>query len=137
MAGPLPDSADNEGPQHSVSRRDFSRLGLFAGGVALTAPTIRTISFAGKVVGSVTPVGPEGAVKSPAGAGANQNPASTAPAAVSSGTLPFTGGEIGRLTLAGAGAVAIGSAMASAGTPREPEGLADEDQLLADEHGGA
>lgn len=49
-----PASSASEGGE-GLNRRDFSRLGLAAGGFALAAPSIRTISFAGKVVGTNPP----------------------------------------------------------------------------------
>ena len=55
MSGARPGNPDNsESPDRAdhLSRRRFAQLGLVAGGAALAAPSVRTINFAGKVVGS-------------------------------------------------------------------------------------
>jgi hypothetical protein len=140
----LPDNSDKpdtEGDSARVSRRDFARLGVFAGGVALTAPSIRTIRFAGKVVGSVhtpptTPITEQGAVVSPeptsstvAGSTTTTTAAQSPAGETNSGTLPFTGAAIGGLAVVGGAAVGVGRAMSSAKKRRGT----DEDQDFIDD----
>jgi len=131
---PLNDSVGDE----RFSRRDFARVGLVAGagavvlaGGALATPNIRTIRFAGKVVGSVqTPptsesTSPEvsvGGSTVPSTTDGSSTTSTTKPLTktastdgTSDGVLPFTGAAIGGVAIVGGAAVAVGRAMASAG----------------------
>ncbi len=150
--------AESPSGEEGVTRRDFARLGVVAGGAALLAaggaiagPNIRTISYAGKVVGSVhTPpttespptsestspeISTEGSTvpsTTSAPASSTTKPSATttvdgaADAAEPDGVLPFTGAAIGALAIAGGAAVAVGRAMAGAGKrPDAPKGQSD------------
>ena len=57
MDGGKPTGAtgDQEKERRELTRRDFTRLGAVAGGLAWTAPKITTVRFAQKVVGSHVP----------------------------------------------------------------------------------
>jgi hypothetical protein len=98
-----PECADD-----GVSRRDFARLGIVAGGAALlaaggagfAAPSIRTISFAGKVVGSVhtppttestsPPISTEGSTVAASTIPPPTDPSSTASSSTSSSSTSST-----------------------------------------------
>lgn len=144
----VPDNSHDDA--HGVSRREFARLGLFAGGIALTAPSIRTISFAGKAVGSVhtpppsttptssTPVTQGGASETSTSSTATSSTTTTVlpgadekGAAGGSGTLPFTGAAIGGLAVVGGAAVAVGRAMTGASNAErvdEHQSLPEDDE---------
>jgi len=57
MDGGKPTGAtgDQEKVRRELTRRDFTRLGAVAGGLAWTAPKITTVRFAQKIVGSHVP----------------------------------------------------------------------------------
>jgi hypothetical protein len=80
---------------NALNRREFSRLGMFVGGAALAAPSIRTLNFAGKIVGSAPPptTQPPPQPTTTTSVGVTGTSVTTAPLATTTSTVGKTGTE--------------------------------------------